>query len=924
MKGTNKNELARHIKENISIFAVLEKLGGLGLQKNGKEWSGNCPTFHISKSGNCFHVIYDEKDNKNFFICHSCGISGSPIDLVMMSEDIEYIDALNWFKKNFVGLEKFSINSQSSQRSADEMKNEKELRVNTNLYDYLIEEGKKKLFDNEGKEALHYLVEERNYDVELIKHTELFYLPEASAAKQLLASAFPEMSAQIKALKLIGHFEDNFRLAFPYRDRNGLITGLLKRATVKEGISGITYKGEEFKEKRFDSTPGLCKDDLFGLNRIKKKDTLIIVEGYLDAIYLFELGIDNIVAVGQGGLSKKHLVGLDKKKIKNVIIAFDNDNVGPGNTVQAVKLLLENTNIKPFVLDPKELGIHKDPDEFVRANGLDAFKAILDKAGKGVVWLIKHLLTDYDNCSPLNQQKTIDEIIEFSRLIKNPMEIEDIMSIVSGKLKTNKTVVKDMFKVSSKNEADANDNVTRGKFWSVSNNGLQISVKDYIDFIIEEGFAKYYLDKDYTFIRAKANIVKECSLPQIKDHILSYVEQMEDDESGTKRLLYETLYTHVGQYFNEGLIECIPPREIKFKRDGMENANVYYHNGFVTLKKNAEAEIYPYNKLDSPIWEHIINERRIELISTKDKKAEYEQFLFNVVGGNEQRFLSLCSAIGYMMHDYKQDSNTKAVILCDQMISDNPNGRTGKSLIGKAIEKIKNVSRVDGKNYKFTEKFTFQMVELGTQIIDFNDVEANFDFEKLFSVITDSMTVEYKNKTPFTIPFSESPKIMLSTNYTIRGEGSSFKDRMFEIEFSNHYNAEHKPKDDFGHDFFSGWDEAEWNRFDNFMLECLQLYLDEGLIGCELINLSQRKLIDQTSVQFVEFAEEHITLNNEYNLSILFTEFKDYIGFGQDMFDKCPIKQNTFTMWLPIYAHSKGAVYQKRSSNGQQKVKLSI
>jgi hypothetical protein len=163
---------------------------------------------------------------------------------------------------------------------------------------------------------------------------------------------------------------------------------------------------------------------------------------------------------------------------------------------------------------------------------------------------------------------------------------------------------------------------------------------------------------------------------------------------------------------------------------------------------------------------------------------------------------------------------------------------------------------------------------------------------------------------------------MISTNYTIKGIGSSFKDRMFEIEFSDYYNPNHKPKDDFGHDFFTGWDSEEWNRFDNFMLECLQLYLDEGLIGCAVVNLTQRKLIDQTSAQFVEFAEEYIDLNEEYNLALLFTEFKNNIGFENDMFDKCPVKQNTFTSWLPVYAHYKGAVFQKRQSNSRQLVKL--
>jgi DNA primase catalytic core len=912
MNGKDKNDIIDHIKDHISILEVLHKLGGLGLQKAGHTLKGKCPTNHPSKSGTSFNVITD----KNFCYCHSCGKGGGVIDLAMLAKNLSFREALHWFNDSFNLGYNLSADNWIFVKSKEQLQAEDELKTKTFLFEKLIEEGKQHLFLPDGKDALSYLTESRKYDPEIIKNTELFYLPPRGDAKKILFDANPEMSQQIKDLKLDGYYGDNFRLAFPYRDRNGMITGVMKRATEPKGFSGINWDGKEIKDQRFDSSSGLTKDDLFGLHKIKSKDTVIIVEGYFDAMYLYELGIDSIVAVGQAKLSKSHLTGLLKKGIKTVILAFDKDNVGPDNTVVAVKLLLRETTITPYVLDPKLFGDAKDPDELVRERGINAFKELLPQVKKGVSWVVEYLLDKPENSNPLENQKNIDEVMNLCRLARNPLDKDELISVISAKLKRTKAVVKDMIKASGKGVQ------TKGRFWCVSDAGLEISMKDYIDFIIDEGFAKYYLDKDYTFIQMKQNIVKECSLPQIKDHILSYIDCMEEDESGTKQQLYETLYNSVSHYFSEGLVECIPPQKITFKRDTSECAYVYYENGYVCVAGGSEYQLYSYENLESPIWEHIINQRPIDLILIKRGRAEYEQFLWNVSGGNEDRFLSICSAIGYMLHDYKQESNAKAIVLCDQMISDNPNGRTGKSLIGKALEKIKNVERVDGKNFDFKPTFTFQMVKLGTQIIDFNDVKANFDFERLFSVITDGMSIEYKNKSPFVIPFSESPKIMISTNYTIKGIGSSFKDRMFEIEFSDYYNPNHKPKDDFGHDFFTGWDSEEWNRFDNFMLECLQLYLDEGLIGCAVVNLTQRKLIDQTSAQFVEFAEEYIDLNEEYNLALLFTEFKNNIGFENDMFDKCPVKQNTFTSWLPVYAHYKGAVFQKRQSNSRQLVKL--
>jgi len=265
-----------------------------------------------------------------------------------------------------------------------------------------------------------------------------------------------------------------------------------------------------------------------------------------------------------------------------------------------------------------------------------------------------------------------------------------------------------------------------------------------------------------------------------------------------------------------------------------------------------------------------------------------------------------------MLHDYKNPTEARAIVLNDEKISENPNGRTGKSIIGKSLQKIRKSSRIDGKNFKF-DRFAFQQIDLDTKIMDFNDVNKNFDFEKLFSIVTDELNVEKKQLPAFSMSFEDSPKIIISTNYTLKGEGASYKARMFELEFSDFYNEKHTPLDDFKKIFFDEWDENDWSLFDNFMVECIQCFLQNGLIEVKSINLQKRKLMDNTSPQFVEFMEGR-------DLAFNFRYAKDslYLDFIKQFNDYAPLKKNTFTKWLKSYAEYISAEYVPANSSGKQ------
>ena len=152
-----------------------------------------------------------------------------------------------------------------------------------------------------------------------------------------------------------------------------------------------------------------------------------------------------------------------------------------------------------------------------------------------------------------------------------------------------------------------------------------------------------------------------------------------------------------------------------------------------------------------------------------------------------------------------------------------------------AISHMKKMVVIDGKSFNFEKSFAYQLVSADTQILCFDDVKKNFNFERLFSVVTEGLTLEKKNKDAIKIPFSKSPKVAITTNYAIKGKGNSFARRKWELELNQFYTKEFTPLVEFGKLMFGEWDDNDWCQFDNYMITNLQLYLDKGLLKSDFI-----------------------------------------------------------------------------------------
>ncbi len=456
------------------------------------------------------------------------------------------------------------------------------------------------------------------------------------------------------------------------------------------------------------------------------------------------------------------------------------------------------------------------------------------------------------------------------------------------------------------------DTIVVDEFWTYDEKGkFQIVDHKFKRYIQSKYVFKFFPNKegDPIFIQINENKVKITTPKQIKDFVLKDLE--------TRPFIGMLPFDNMAKqtkYFTEEYLSFLDTIEINLKKDTAESGYLYYSDKVLKITKS-EVEAIDYIDLDGYVWENQLIDRTFKKVETG--KSEFNRFLWLIGGQKEESYNSIKSTIGYLLHSYKTRSNNKCIILNDEVISENPNGGSGKGLYAQAIGYLKKISKLDGKSFNFEKTFAYQTVGADTQVLVFDDVKKNFAFENLFSIITEGITLEKKNKDAIIVPVQDSPKILITTNYTIGGVGGSFERRKHEVELSAHFGSHHTPAQEFGHQLFDDWDEAEWNRFDNDMIEYIQFYLEYGLIEATYKNLKTRKFIKDTSYEFYEWSSEvdNIPLNIKINRVERFEEFiKQY----PDMKNNWKLSHKRFSMWIESFSEYHGHEYVTGKTHGER------
>lgn len=434
---------------------------------------------------------------------------------------------------------------------------------------------------------------------------------------------------------------------------------------------------------------------------------------------------------------------------------------------------------------------------------------------------------------------------------------------------------------------------------------VKINYRKFIDLLYSFGFRRFDLDKQFIFVRVERQIVNEVTTIQIQDYFISWIKSLPQklEFDVDRNFLLEKIFKSPATYFCESKLSLLKSEsEIIFNTDSKSEGYVYYQNGYIVCN-NEEYRLQEYSRLKKHVWSTQLLRRTFIYIDQQERPIHemgvFARFVFNIANKDVQRFTELCTIIGYNLHSY-YDRKLKATIFTDSKISDKPDGRTGKTLLCKGLGQIKKYCEVNGKDFDPTNKHKYELANLDTQVICLNDVRKNFDFESLYNDITEHICVNRKNQQPFNI----KAKIVVTTNKTVLTEGASSKDRSIEFEFSEHYGEKLSPQVEFGHWFFSDWEEKEWAEFDNFMMYCICLFLKTGIMESPPINLNRRKIIDYTCPEFVEFIYEKleqktIEFNKEYNKKIIYNMFiEEYPDIVEHRYFG---KQNTFSKFLKIF-----------------------
>ena len=297
------------------------------------------------------------------------------------------------------------------------------------------------------------------------------------------------------------------------------------------------------------------------------------------------------------------------------------------------------------------------------------------------------------------------------------------------------------------------------------------------------------------------------------------------------------------------------------------------------------------NKVDSQLMGYFINSSRIhwrkEMENRFENPTEREAYAvahkFDLEGegltdeektDHLQNFLNKVFVAGYMLHGYKDPSRAWAAYAMDNKIGEEGqrNGGSGKSIFFGALSHLMPTVTISGKDPKiFENSHTFERVNRKTRMVVVEDCAKSLDIENFYVLINGEFHVNPKNKTIFSIPFTESPKMAFSTNYVpLAFDGSSVR-RMLYMVFGDYYHQQtdendyletRKLSDDFGQNILPPYSSQEqWNADINFLQQCERTYLyliqHNAMIVPPMQNILIRKNMTVMGDNFQEWASQY-------------------------------------------------------------------
>ncbi len=388
------------------------------LKKNGRDYMGLCP-FHNEKTPS-FHVSAD----KQLFHCFGCGAGGNLIQFVMRSENLDFTDALKLLADN-AGIV---------------------LPEDTDSYDDKLHQKRKKIYEMNRLAARHFyenLVDEktgtaareyisnRRLSAKTAKVYGIGYAKKSydDLLNKLKEAGYSEADAVEASLaaERDGRVYDKFRdrLMFPIIDVRGNIIGFGGRIISED-------KNSDYKPPKYLNSGETAAFDkgrnLFSLNLAKKADTkqLILCEGYMDVISVYQAGIENVVATLGTALTENQ-AKIMCRYASEILICYDMDEAGRKAVMRAIDIF-SSVGGRTRVVKMKGA---KDPDEFIKANGAALFKKALSEAVPSTEFKLSAAKINYNINETDGKIRYVSEAAGILAGVRDPIEVDAYINNLS-------------------------------------------------------------------------------------------------------------------------------------------------------------------------------------------------------------------------------------------------------------------------------------------------------------------------------------------------------------------------------------------------------------------------------------------------------------------------------------------------------------
>lgn len=416
------------IEEVRSRNDIIDVIGGyVSLKHKGNSYTACCP-FHHEKTPS-FHVSRD----KQMYHCFGCGVGGNVYTFVMEYENYSFPEAVKLLADR-CGYQLPEQDMSAEQKAKENYKVVlKEMNKTAAAYfHYLLTK------TEHGKAAREYL-KDRGFTEETINNFGMGYsdIYQNDLYQYLKKKGYSDEQMKDSGLVEISEKKgatDKFwnRVMVPILDINGKVIAFGGRV-----LGDAKPKYLNTKETAvFDKS-----HNLFAMNiaRRSKKRGIIICEGYMDVIAMHQAGFDNAVAslgtaftLGQAGIIKRYT--------EEVYLAYDSDGAGTNATLKAIGILRE-VGLITRVIDMKP---YKDPDEFIKNMGKEAYEERIRDAVTGIVFEIDTIASGFNLKDPEEKVKFTKEAAKRLSYIEEPVARHSYIEAVADKYNLDKDGLKSM------------------------------------------------------------------------------------------------------------------------------------------------------------------------------------------------------------------------------------------------------------------------------------------------------------------------------------------------------------------------------------------------------------------------------------------------------------------------------------------------